>query len=162
MKFTCKTGTTARPPVPKGIYEECRTEYLRDVDNKLKLYSIPAELVLNADQTPSSYVSVGRRTMATRGSKLVPIAGLSNKRNITLTFVVSLAGEFLPMHSGKTKQCQPRGFAFPKGFSITQNPKHWSNEQKTLELIDEIINPYFVSKRKELKLPPPPPQKALV
>ena len=57
--------------------------------------------------------------MATRGSKSVPIAGLSDKRNITLTFVVSLAGEFLPMqitYSGKTKQCQPRGFAFPKGF----------------------------------------------
>ena len=156
MKFTRRAGTTSRPPVPMGIYEECRSEYLRNVNQKMKLYSIPAELVLNADQTPSSYVSVGKQTMAAHGSKSVPIAGLSDKRNITLTFVVSLAGEFLPMqviYAGKTKQSQPRGFVFPKGFSITQNPKHWSNELETLRLIDEVINPYVVNKRKELKLP---------
>ena len=83
MKFTQRAGTTSRPPVPKGIYKECRSEYLMDVNQKMKLYSIPAELVLNADQTPSSYVSVGKQTMAARGSKSIPIAGLSDKRNIT-------------------------------------------------------------------------------
>ena len=163
MKLTRRAGTISRPPVPKGIYEECRLEYLRDVSQKIKSHSIPPELVLNADQTPSSYVSVGKQTMATKSSKSVPIAGLSDKRNITLTFVVSLAGEFLPMqiiYSGKTKQSQPRGFVFPKGFSVTQNPKHWSNEQETLKLIDEVIHPYVVNKRKELKLPPT--QKALM
>ena len=67
------------------------------MDQKVKLNSIPPELVLNADQTPSSYVSVGRQTMAAHGSKSVPIAGLSDKRNITLTFVVTLAGDILPM-----------------------------------------------------------------
>jgi len=82
-----------------GIYEECQSEYLRDVDQKMKLYSIPAELVLNANQAPSSYVSVGKQTMATHGSKSVPIAGLSDNRNITLTFVVSLAGEFIFAHA---------------------------------------------------------------
>lgn len=123
----------------------------------MKLYSIPGELAFNADQTPSSYVSVGKQTMAIHGSKSVPIAGLSDKRNITLTFVVPLAGELLPMqiiYAGKTKQSQPHGFAFPKGFSLTQNPKHWSNELETLKLIDEVINPYVVNKRKELKLAP--------
>ena len=59
------------------------------MNQKIKLYSIPVELVLNADQTPSSYVTVGRQTMAARGSKSVPVAGHSDKRNITLTFVVS-------------------------------------------------------------------------
>ena len=32
--------------------------------------------------------------MAAHGSKSVPIAGLSDKRNIALTFVVTLAGDF--------------------------------------------------------------------
>ena len=90
----------------------------------MKLYSIPAELVLNADQTPNSYVSVGKQTMVTHGSKSVSIAGLSDKRNITLTFVVvSLVGDFLPMqiiYARKTKQSQPRSFVFTKGFSVTQ------------------------------------------
>ena len=130
---------------------------LRDADSKMKLYSIPADMVLNADQTPSSYVSVGKQTMATRGCKAVAIAGLSDKRNITLTFEMFLAGEFLPMqiiYTGKTKQSQPHGFAFPKGFSITQNSKHWSNEIEIVKLIDEVINPCVVNKRKELKLTP--------
>jgi hypothetical protein len=77
--------------------------------------------------------------MAVRGSKSVPIAGLSDKKNITLTFVVSVAGEFFPMqiiYAEKTKQSQPRSLAFPKGFSITQNPTHWSSEVETLKLID--------------------------
>ena len=85
------------------------------------------------------------------------------KRNITLTFVVTLAGDFLPMqiiYAGKPKASQPCGFVFPKGFSKSQNPKHWSNETETLKLIDEVINPYVVNKRKELNLPTT--QKALV
>ena len=76
-------------------------------DNK---HNIPPELVLNADQTPSSYVSVGRMTMAEKNSKSVPIKGLTDERNITLTFVISLAGEFLPMqviYQGKTKASLP-------------------------------------------------------
>ena len=83
MKVTRRAGTTSRPSVPKEIYEECRYEYLRDVNQKTQLYSIPPELVLNADQTPSSYVSVGKYTMVAHGSKSVAIAGLSDKRNIT-------------------------------------------------------------------------------
>ena len=49
---------------------------------------------------------------------------------------------------------------FPKEFSLSQNPKHWSNEAETLKLIDEIINSYIIYKRKELKLTST--QKALV
>ena len=43
---------------------------------------------------------------------------------------------------------------------MSQNPKHWSNEQETLKLIEDIINPYIIKKRAELKLPET--QKALV
>ena len=43
--------------------------------------------------------------MAKKGDKSIPIKGLTDKRNITLTFVVSFTGEFLPMqiiYGGKT------------------------------------------------------------
>ena len=63
----------------------------------MEQYSIPFELILNADQTPSSYVSVGKMTMAKHGEKSVPIKGLTDKRNITLTFAVTFTGDFLPM-----------------------------------------------------------------
>ena len=158
-----RAGTTTRSPVPRGMYEECKLSFLTDIDKCINKHNIPPELVLNADQTPSSYVSVGRMTMAEKNSKSVPIKGLTDKRNITLTFVISLAGEFLPMqviYQGKTKASLPRNFVFPKGFCFTQNPKHYSNEEETLKLIDSIINPYLVQTRQQLKLPPT--QKAIL
>ena len=120
--FSRRAGTTTRPPVPRGMYEECKLSFLTDIDKCINKHNIPPELVLNADQTPSSYVSVGRMTMAEKNSKSVPIKGLTDKRNITLTFVISLAGEFLPMqviYQGKTKASLPRNFVFPKGFCRT-------------------------------------------
>ena len=95
-------------------------------------------------------------TMAATNSQSVPIKGLTDKRNITLTFVISLSGEFLPLqiiYQGKTKASLPRNFSFPKSFCVSQNPKHYSNEAETIGLIDSVINPYVVKKRKELGLP---------
>ena len=156
--FSRRAGTTKRPPVPRGMYEECKLSFLTDIDECIKKHKIPPELdVLNADQTPSSYVSVGRMTMAEKNSQSVPIKGLTDKRNITLTFVISLAGEFLPMqviYQGKTKASLPRNFVFPKGFCLPQNPQHYSNEEETLKLIDSIINSYLVQTRHQLNLPP--------
>ena len=84
--------------------------------------------LINADQTPSPYISVGRATMAKQGSKYVAIKGLSNKRNITLTLLVN---KFLPLQNiycGKPVVRQPHDFHFPEGFCVTQNLRHWSNE----------------------------------
>lgn len=57
--------------------------------------------------------------MVAHGSKSIPIAGLSDKRNVTLTFVVSLAGEFLPMqiiYAGKPNKVNHVLLYFPKDF----------------------------------------------
>ena len=134
MGYSRRAGTTARPPVPQGLYDECRRDFLQDIDNKVKEYKIPPELVLNSDQTPSSYVSVGKSTMAARGSKTIAIKGITDKRAITLNFVVTYSNEFLPMqviYSGKTKASQLHDFNFPPGFVVAQNPKHWFNEEET-------------------------------
>ena len=101
--------------------------------------------------------------MDLQGSRAVPIKGLPDKRNITLTLVIILSGCFLPfqiIYAGKTKASQPRDIQFPSGFCVTQNPTHWSNEEETLKLVREIINPYIIKKQIELKLPET--QKALV
>jgi len=137
--------------------------YFRDIETIKMKYNLPPELILNADQTPASYVSVGKSAMAKRGDKSVSIKGLSDKRNITLTFVITLAGEFLPLqiiYGGKTDGCHPKDVRFPPGFCISHNEKHWSNEEETIKLIDTIIVPYIVRKRSKLNLPAT--QKALV
>ena len=156
LGFVQRAGTTGRPPVSRELYAESRLMYLQDISEKMEKFSIPPELVFNADQTPSNYVPVGTMTMSKRGEKSVPVKGLSDKRNITLTFVVTLSGEFLPMQiidQGKTDRSQPRGFKFPDGFSVTQNPKHWSNETETLNQVKEVIDPYIKATRKKLGLP---------
>ena len=101
--------------------------------------------------------------VATRNSSAVPMKGLTDKRNITLTFVISLSGSFLPMqiiYQGKTDASQPTGFKFRNGFTVSQNPKHYSNEKEALSLIDKIVKPYVETTRKERKLQPT--QKALL
>ena len=101
--------------------------------------------------------------MAKRGEKCVPIKGLTDKQNITFTFAVTCTGDFLPMqiiYGGKTDRSQPRGVAFPKGFHVTQNEKHWPNETETVNFIEQVINPYVIDKQKELGLPAD--QKALL
>ena len=161
--FSRRAGTTTRPPVPTGMYEECKLSFLTGIDKCIKKHKIPPEFVLNADQTPSSYVSVGRMTMAEKNSQSVPIKRLTDKRNISLTFVISLAGDFLPMqvvYQGKTKASLPRNFLFPKKCCLPQNPKHYPNEEETLKLIDSIINSYLVQTRQQLNLPPT--QKAIL
>lgn len=78
---------------------------------------------------------IDSKTIAVSGASSVPIKGLTDKRCITLNFIVTLANDFLPMqiiYSGKTKASLPCGFRFPPGFCVTQNPKHWSNEEETI------------------------------
>ena len=95
--------------------------------------------------------------MAISNSSAAPIKGLTNKRNITLTFVISLSDSFLPMqiiYHGKTDASQPRGFKFSNGFVTLQNPKHYWNKQEKLSLIVKIIKSYVETTRKELRLKP--------
>ena len=54
MGFSRRTTTTTRSPVPQGLFDACKRDYLSDVNDKRTKYNIPPELVVNADQTPSS------------------------------------------------------------------------------------------------------------
>ena len=64
------------------------------------------------------------------------------------------------IYRGKTDRSQPRGVVFPKGFHVTQNEKHWSNETETVNFIEQVIDPCIIDKQKELGLPAD--QKALL
>ena len=119
------------------MFGECKLTYLTD---------IITDKMITEDKIPPA-----------RRASSVPIKGLTDKRSITLTFVITLSGELLPMqviYQGKTSASQPRGFKFPRGFAISQNPKHYSNEDETLTLMDKVIAPFVERKRKELKLAP--------
>ena len=80
---------------------------------KVEKHNIPHSLIINADQTPSKYVPVGRSTLAENNVKDVPISGSADKRSITATFAETLDGSFLPfqlIYKGKTTQSLPKIF----------------------------------------------------
>ena len=96
---------------------------------------------------------MGKATMA------ATISGWSDKRSMTVTFTITLNGKFLPMqliYGGKTNQSS-RKFDFPVGFSLSANPKHYSNTGESIMLIKEIIIPYIEKERISLKLFKPEP-----
>ena len=119
---------------------------------------VPSCFILNLDQTPLKYIPVGRQSLAKTGSKSVSIAGSTDKRSITGTFIIFLSDNFLPMqliYGGKTKQFLPR-FKFPESFFLSANPKHFSNKAESLKVIKEIILPYVKQQRQELEKPDQP------
>ena len=56
------------------------------------------------------------------------------------------------IYTGKTATSFPK-IKFPDTFSLSANPKHFSNTEKSLKLIEEIIIPYIESERKKLGAP---------
>ena len=119
---------------------------------KIEDNDIPPSLVLNLDQTPSKCIPVLNKTMAPKGSKIVPIKGSPEKRMITATFTITLDGHFLPVqliYAEKTSKSIPR-VNFPKSFSLSANPKHYSNEQESIKVLEEIIIPYVKKERERL------------
>ena len=119
---------------------------------KIEDNDIPLSLVLNLDQTPSKYMPVLNKTMAPYGSKTVSFKRSTEKTMITATFTITLDGHFLPVqliYGGKTSKSLPR-VNFPKSFSLSANPKHYSNEQESIKVLEEIIIPYVKKERERL------------
>ena len=144
-----------------GIYKESELLFHHQIVETVEAYGIPNSMILNFDQTPCKYVLVPTTTLAERNSKQVAIKGIDDKRAITARFTITLDGNFLGMqliYGGKTNQSLPR-YQFPREFSLSVNLKHYSNENESLKLIDEIILPYIMRERERLNRPT---QKALV
>ena len=56
------------------------------------------------------------------------------------------------IYGGKTQQSLPR-FNFPDGFSLSCNPKHFSNTEESVKIIKEVLLPYIEDQRKKLRKP---------
>ena len=165
MNYTRRKGTTSKVALPDGIRKENELLFHHQIVEKVERYDIPDSLILNFDQTPSKYVPVASITLATRNSKQVCIKGSDDKRSITVTFTITMDGKFLELqmiYGDKTNQSLPR-YQFPKDFSLSVNPKHYSNEKKwssmSKKLIYEIVLAYVTKERQRLVKPN---QKALV
>ena len=129
--------TASRPIVAYSLWEEARTQLHNDIASTVLKYNIPDELILNTDQTPSRFVPTENFTMAETGSKHASRIGRSDKRGITVTLSETITGKILPfqlIYTGKTARSLP-SVEFPRRFCLSYNPKHWSNEYETINLL---------------------------
>ena len=136
------------------MWEEVRTQLHNDIVSAVLKYNIPDELILNIDQTPSKFVPTENVSMAETRSKYVSRKGGNDKRGITVTLPETITGVILPfqlIYTGKTV-CSFTSVEFPNGFCLNYNPKHRINEYETINLLENVVYPYFCQLREGLGL----------
>ena len=149
MGFVRRMAIAAAIPIPDKARKEIELVFMHKIVQKVEKHDIPHSLIINADQAPSKYVSVGRSTLAEKNVKDVTISGSTDKRSINATFAETLDGSFFPFQlicKGKTTQGLPK-IDFPDGFSLSVNEKHFSNTQESIKFLKEIVIPFVDKKR---------------
>ena len=143
--------TTSRPFVTEALLIEIWTLFLHNICTLVQqTYNIPDERIINVDQTPSKYMPTSSVTMAKK-SEHVPKQGADDKCAITLTLAKTLSRDMLPfqmIYTGKTS-CSLPVAKFPESFLLGFNKLHWSNEEKTLCLLKQVISPYITKVKKK-------------
>ena len=150
-----RAKTTSKVQIPEAVQKEAELIFQHKIAKIVEAHQIPNCMILNLDQTPSKFAPSSNTTLAPRGTKSILVTGSSDKRAIRATFTINHDGDFLPMqliYQGTTVQSLPR-FDFPNSFSLSMNPKHFSNTAEALKIIDEVIVPYLTKKKNELHLP---------
>ena len=74
------------------------------------------------------------------------VAGFTYKQAITGAFGITLSANFLPM-----QLLSFPNFKIPETFSLSANPKHFSNTKELLKLLEEVIIYYVKDEREKLK-----------
>ena len=93
--FRKRTSATEKMTVSDALEEEIALTFHYDIVSKVKTFKIPPSLVINLYQTTSKLVPGKKSIQAVIGSEPLSIAGPTDKRMITLTFCITLKGDFL-------------------------------------------------------------------
>ncbi|KAJ6468789.1 hypothetical protein C8R45DRAFT_837619, partial [Mycena sanguinolenta] len=145
VAWSLRKGTKAAQKLPANAEDQCENAFFRRAWT-IKEHRIPAELIINADQTGVVYLPGSRMTYAPRGSKQVGLIG-NEKRAFTALLAVSAAGDALPIqcvYEGLTTRSTPTGAATSRQecdeakFRFVFSGKasnHWSNQKTMREWI---------------------------
>ena len=151
-----RMATTGKVEISEEVQKEVKTTYLRSIVSIMENNKIPNSMVINLDQTSSKYVPGCNKTLALKGIKSVSVAGSTDKRTITATFSITKDGKFLPIqiiYGGKTsKSILP--VSFPDSFLVSANENNYSNQKKSLKMLEHIIIPYVKKQLQNISLDP--------
>ena len=103
----------------------------------------PSSLVQYWDQAGVKLISSQNWTMEQQRLSHVEIAGINDKRQITLTFAGLVSGELLPLQllCQRKTACHSH-FCYPSEFDVWHTLIHWANKETTLQFINNIILSY--------------------
>uniref|UniRef100_A0A914VVG8 DDE-1 domain-containing protein n=1 Tax=Plectus sambesii TaxID=2011161 RepID=A0A914VVG8_9BILA len=153
MGFVKQKGTKAAKTLPRN-FDELRQNFFTKIGSLVKAHEISDQLVVNFDQTGISIVPTSSYTVEKEGARQVPVIGKDDKRQITVVFAVSLAGELLPpqlIYGGKTDACHPK-YRFLHNWLIDHTDNHWSTAASMVRYAHSIIIPYVCAQRLKLGL----------
>jgi len=85
--------------VPAAEFEELKEVYLADIAAEALMNDIPDKLIFNWDQTGLHMVPTGEWIMYKSGDKIIPIAHLDDKRQITAVLAATLKGKTRRYHA---------------------------------------------------------------
>ena len=154
MHFVQRKATKAARSLPDD-FDKQKSDYLDTISTIVEDNDIPDSMIVNFDQTGVNIVPSSEWTMELKGEKQVSVAGLGDKRQITLVLGCTLSGELLPpqlIYQGKTEKCHP-AFSFPDSWDIHHSPNHWSNTDTMIRYAEKVLIPYFERARDRLDLP---------
>ena len=89
-----KRKATSKAKFTVGNFAEIKTAFLLEVKHVISMDEIPAELVINFDQTGLNIVPTSDWTMEVVGAKTVEIAGKNDKKQLTAVLGGSVVGIF--------------------------------------------------------------------
>ena len=75
-----RMAMTSKIPIAPGLLKEEQLTFQRKIQALIKWHDIPKDLVLNVDQTPLSYITVGNNTLEYEGAKSVPVKGKCKRK----------------------------------------------------------------------------------
>ena len=78
-----KRKATSKAKVTVENFEELKEQFLLEINHVIVMDEIPADLVINFDQTALHFVPVSKWTMEAEGTKRVEVVGKDNKRQLT-------------------------------------------------------------------------------
>ncbi len=151
LGWSFRVATTAAQKLPKDWEHQLDMMAYRAAFEVLT-HGVPAELMVNMDQTAMHLVpSGGSRTYDKRGKKEIAVTGVEDKRQITICVSSAADGTTLPpqlIFQGKSSRSLPSGptvreLHHGEGWRFKYTQNHWSTLGTTKEWVEENLLPYY-------------------